>query len=306
MQGLLYGDRRDRVKWGALVHLANTKGIRCIVQVAYFRHVTDLNLQTDESEVPLPIQVWDHFSNLRHIESLGKATGLKIIVLDQYFEPTKRRYYINMIVSHIEEINKEIKGRKIIFLDPDTGIEPAKSSDPEHVTKQDMENIWKKALSQGDILVVYQHADHTKKWLPERKEKMSHYCGGAYIGTITGTGIASDVAMLWGCKDRTTEPYPKAPISHGVATESTKGKKEPRLCACPCGQKTAGGIFCPGHDEKLRSIFRKVKKGDMALKDQNKNVQRMYEIWEKDNDRALIDIAREVLGENEHGQNPDR
>ena len=296
MQGLWYGDRRDRVKWGALVHLSNTKGIRCIVQVAYFRHGTELKLQTEESEVPLPIQVWDHFSNLRHIERLGKATGLKIIVLDQYFEPIKRHDYINMIVSHIEEINKEIKGRKIIFLDPDTGIEPAKSSAPEHVTKQDMEDIWKKAISQHDILIVYQHADHTKKWLLDRKNTMSSTCENTPVEIILGKDIASDVAMLWCCKDKAIEPDQKPPTRDNMSDRNVKEKKLVRLCACPCGQKTGGGIFCTGHDAKLRSIFRKVKKGDMALKDQVKSVQKMYETWQRDESRRLIDIAREVLG----------
>lgn len=37
MQAIWYGDRRDRVKWGALLYLAKRHGIRQIIQVAYFR-----------------------------------------------------------------------------------------------------------------------------------------------------------------------------------------------------------------------------------------------------------------------------
>jgi len=37
MQGLWYGDRRDRVKWGALAHLASRFRLVSILQVAYFR-----------------------------------------------------------------------------------------------------------------------------------------------------------------------------------------------------------------------------------------------------------------------------
>lgn len=270
MQGLWYGDRRDRVKWGALVHLANTKGIRCIVQVAYFRHGTDLKLQTEEGEVELPVQVWNHFSNLRHIERLGEATGLKIIVLDQLFDPGKRSDYINMIGLHLEEINKEIKSRKIIFLDPDTGIEP-ENAKPEHVTEHDLREIWNR-IKNGDLLAIYQHADHTKKWLDERKQKMSNTCDGVCINTILGKDIASDVAILWCCK--------------------TKG----RLCACPCGKMTEGGYFYPGHDAKLRSIFIKVSRGKKSKKELDRIRLKMYEIWERDEGRPLIDIAKEVLG----------
>lgn len=293
MQGLWYGDKRDRVKWGALVHLANTKGIRCIIQVAYFRHGTDLKLQTEEGEVPLPIEVWNHFSNLRHIERLGKATGLNIIVLDQYLEANKHPNYIHTIVSHLDEINKEIKGRKIIFLDPDTGIEPEESSGPEHVTKKDLELIWKNGLSQGDVLVVYQHADHTKKWLFERSKKMFSICEETPVKIILGKDIAADVAMLWCLKDRRTEPHIKSSISERIPS---KIKKLPRPCSCQCGGMTKGGYFCPGHDAKLKSIFLKVGKGEKTKKQLDKMTLKMYQIWEKDNSRRLIDIAREVLG----------
>jgi hypothetical protein len=295
MQGLWYGDKRDRVKWGALVYLANSKGIRCIVQVAYFRQGTDLKLKIGEKEVPLPIEVWNHFSNLRHIERLGKATGLKIIVLDQYLEPNKRPDYIHMIVSHLDEINKEIEGRKVIFLDPDTGIEPGKSSGPKHVTKKDMEKIWK-ALSEGDLLVVYQHADRTKKWVPDRKEKMSFACGGVDVEIISGEDIASDVAMLWCCKGPTAKSDPKRDLADAEPSKTSKKQKTPRLCAHQCGEMTKGGYFCPGHDMKLRSIFLKVTRGEKSKKELDEIRLKMYEIWERDKGRPLIEIAKEVLG----------
>lgn len=272
MQGLWYGDRRDRVKWGALVHLANTKGIRGIVQVAYFRHGTDLKLQTEQGEVELPVQVWNHFSNLRHIERLGDATGLKIIVLDQLFDPGNRSDYINMIGLHLEEINKEIKSRKIIFLDPDTGIEP-ENAKPEHVTEHDLREIWNR-IRNGDLLAVYQHADHTKKWLDERKQKMSNTCDGLYINTILGENIASDVAIFWCCK-----------------------KKALRTCACQCGNVPQIGYFCPGHDAKLKSIFLKISRGEGNKKELDESRLRMYEIWEKEKSKPLREIAKEVLGE---------
>lgn len=292
MQGLWYGDRRDRVKWGALVHLANTKGVRCIVQIAYFRHGTDLKLQTEKGEVELPTQVWNHFSNLRHIERLGEATGLKIIVLDQSFEPNKRRDYINRIVLHLEQINEEIKGRKIIFLDPDTGIAPGKKGKPEHVNTQDIKDIWG-ALSVGDLFVVYQHANRTKNWVPGRKEKMSSACAGMAIKTITGKGIASDVAMLWCCKAPANEDTLKSPAAD---LRPAKIGKKGRLCACQCGRMTKGGYFYSGDDAVLKSTFLKVSKGDIELKELDGNRQKMYRIWKEDKRKRLIDIAKEVLG----------
>ena len=295
MQGLWYGDRRDRVKWGALIHLANTKGIRCIIQVAYFRHETDLKLQTEEGEVDLPFQVWNHFSNLRHIERLGEATGLKIIVLDQLFNPAKRHDYINMIGFHLEEINKEIKGRKIIFLDPDTGIEP-KNSKHKHVTIKELRKIWK-ALAKDDLLEVYQHSDRTKEWrieqLNKQKEKMKSACDNVCVNHILGKDIASDVAMLWCYKAPMNEDALKN--SSADLRPSNKVKKG-RPCACGCGRMTKGGYFCPGDDAKLKSIFLRVSRGEKSKKELDKKRLSMYEIWERDHQRRLIDIAKAVLG----------
>jgi len=55
-------------------------------------------LQIEEDEVPLPEEVWNHFSDLNHIKHLENATDLKIIVLDREFKPEDRRDYINKIV----------------------------------------------------------------------------------------------------------------------------------------------------------------------------------------------------------------
>jgi hypothetical protein len=59
---------------------------------------------------------------------------------------------------------------------------------------------------------------------------------------------------------------------------------------------TKGGYFCPGHDEKLKSIFRKVDKGERSEKELDENNLKMYAKWKKDKNKRLIDIAKEVLG----------
>lgn len=293
MQGLWYGDKRDRVKWGALVHLAKWKKINCIVQVAYFRHGPDLQLQINRGdiqiEVGLPVEVWNHFSDLIHIKGLEKTTCLNIKVLNQEFKPKSRRDYVKNIILEF----RNIKRQKIVFLDPDTGIAPT-TAKPEHVTKKDMEKIWE-GLSEGDLLVIYQHADRTRKWLPDRKEKMSHSCGGANVGTITGLGIASDVAMLWCCKTSMFKPE-KTALVNLEPTRPARMKKVPRLCAHQCGELTKGGYFYVGHDAKLKSIFLKISRGKMSKKELDKIVRKMYEIWEIDKSRPLKDIAMDVLG----------
>jgi hypothetical protein len=291
MQGLWYGDKRDRVKWGALVHLAKEKNISCIIQVAYFRHGPYLKLQINECEVEREValsqEVWDHFSDLRHIERLGDATGLNIIVLDEVFDPDKRTEYIDEIVLTINKI----KSLKIVFLDPDTGIAPMKGK-AEHITTNDLQEIWA-ALLNGDLLVIYQHAAFTENWLNDRKKKISAVCDNVCIKHILGKGIAQDMAMLWCCKGPTNEDAPKSPAADLIFHKTSK---EGRLCACPCGKMTKGGYFYPGHDAKLKSLFLKVSRGKKSKKELDKIRLRMYEIWSNDNSKPLKDIAMEILG----------
>jgi hypothetical protein len=191
VQGLWYGDRRDRVKWGALLYLAQARGIPRIVQVAYYRHGDDPVLQTPEGEMPLLRAVWNHFSDLRHIDRLGQVTGTSIIVFDEPFDPRQRRAYVAEVVRRL----KTVESPKIVFLDPDTGIEPGKAG-PEHVTGADVAEIWATLLV-SDVLVVYQHADRTITWREDRAVTMAQACCGAPIKRIVGKGVASDVAMLY-------------------------------------------------------------------------------------------------------------
>jgi len=285
MQGLWYGDRRDLVKWGALIHLAKTKGIRWIFQVAYLRNP---KLQTEENDVELPKEVWNHFYDLRHIKRLSYETGVEIIVLDQDFVPDRRGDYINNIASRLNEI----KSPKIVFLDPDTGI-ALKKAKPEHVSIKDIEKIWK-LLTNGDIIALYQHSDRTKDWLSTRKELMSSACNDILINHILGKGIAPDMAILWCCKNPPTEPKNHI-ISPETANTSSR-KSLPRFCACQCGKMTAGGVFYPGHDATLKSLFLKVSRGVKAKEDLSPIERKMYQIWEKNKSKRLIDIAKEVLG----------
>ena len=194
MQGLWYGDRRDRVKWGALVYLAKSRAVPRIVQVAYHRDGTDRMLETQDGRVPLPAGVWEHFSDLRHIKRLAQATGISIVVLADAFEPTQRRAYIAAVLDKLSTVPRP----KIVFLDPDTGIEPRKA-DAVHVAKADLAEVWA-ALSADDILAVYQHADHTNTWQQDRTRKMAEACGGVQVHAITGVDMAADIAILWCAK----------------------------------------------------------------------------------------------------------
>lgn len=196
MQAVWYGDRRDRVKWGGLVHLAKQSKIPCIVQVAFLRGVSHPTLSVNGTGRPLPQAVWDHFSDLRNIQHLGRSIEVDITVIDRPFAPNSRREYIDEVIAELTRV----RSPKIIFLDPDTGIAPG-SVKAEHVSKEDLREVWG-ALQTGDMLVVYQHAARSADWLSGPTEKLSEACGGTSVVTIRGREVAKDIALLCCTKGR--------------------------------------------------------------------------------------------------------
>jgi len=192
MRDIWYGDRRDRVKWGALVHLARSQGLSKIVQVAFYQRPTDdPKFWMDAGSISVPKEVWDHFSDLRNIEKLGESTGIEIVVLDRIFYPIRRREYIREV---IQILRQHSASPKIVFLDPDTGIEPARAK-AEHVTMEDVKEIWE-VLSTRDWLAVYQHASRRENWREIGKQKFRQACEVEHVKVFRSCKIAKDVAVF--------------------------------------------------------------------------------------------------------------
>jgi len=197
MQAMWYGDKRDRVKWGALIYLARTQKISKIVQVAFYRQQPKPELQMDAASIPIPGEVWDHFSSLRNIEMLGESIGIEIIVLDQVFDPAKRQVYIGEIIQNLD---RHKPGPKLVFLDPDTGIEPG-TAKAEHVSREDIRQIWAK-LEPHDWLAVYQHASRKKGWLKASQHRFEQACKVKAATVFQGPELAGDVAIFAAQKTR--------------------------------------------------------------------------------------------------------
>jgi len=66
--------------------------------------------------------------------------------------------------SAIEEFQTLRQSHKVlVFIDPDTGIQPGGGAEDEHLRKKDIRSVWE-ALKSGDKLIVYQHASRTNGW----------------------------------------------------------------------------------------------------------------------------------------------
>jgi hypothetical protein len=190
MQDTWYGDHRDLVKWGTLVHLARSEQTKTVIQVAFLRRAERPPLQTDQGETEIAQEVWQYLRDVNRICGLGKKTGLDIVVLDQEFDPKQRREYIREVADFL----KSRPEKKIVLLDPDTGIEPEKAG-AKHVKVVDIQELWK-ALSQGDWLVLYQHASRKTNWREITRAEFAKACGLKEVKTFEARRIASDVVFF--------------------------------------------------------------------------------------------------------------
>lgn len=198
MKDKWYGDDRDLVKWGILLHLARSFSAKRILQVAYFRRSTWAKIEIGGQEYPIPSAVIKHFRNLLNIQNLSSAVQIQI--LDSML--TNRDQYKQDVVA------KVVDGQHpcVVFLDPDTGLEPPRSRPGlEHVLDSELAYIWKE-MSISDVLVFYQHMTNRngQPWIEpkrsqfERALKLPH--GSTKVAR--GLGIAADIALFY-CRKET-------------------------------------------------------------------------------------------------------
>lgn len=195
MKDTWYGDHRDLVKWGALVHLARREQISQIVQVAFLRNGRRPTFEVEGECCDIAEEVWAHFRDVSRITDLTDSTGLHITLIDRPFDSRRREEY----VEHVVEVVSRLPAPRVVLLDPDTGIEPAKSR-PEHVTVDDVERIWH-SLVEGDWLVLYQHASRRTEWRDEARAKFKKACAVSRVESIVAPRVATDVAFFAARRD---------------------------------------------------------------------------------------------------------
>jgi hypothetical protein len=186
-----YGDKRDLVKWGTLIHLCKKQGLLTIIQVAFLRpEATDLILETNHGQVEVPAEVWKHFRDVNRVQDLGQRSGLEVEIVANEFNPSERGSYLKEVLAVVEH---HADRSKVVLLDPDTGIEPSRAT-AEHVTRGEVSAVWK-ALDQGDWLVLYQHAARSGTRVEARRTKFAEACGMRNADTYR-SNISKDVALF--------------------------------------------------------------------------------------------------------------
>ena len=186
-----YGDKRDLIKWGSLLHLAKDQQIGTIFYVAMLTpHDSSPILTVDNNTHSIDGAVWNHFRCLEDIRRLGDAAGVNIDLHMASFTHQNRSGYFDAVIVRIHDLPSP----KIVFLDPDTGL-AVQTGTSEHVKPLELVRIWQ-GLSGGDWLVLYQHSSRSKTWKEDKKRQFQSACGVDQVRVYDGPTVAHDVVFF--------------------------------------------------------------------------------------------------------------
>jgi hypothetical protein len=192
MRDKWYGDNRDLIKWGVLLELSRRHGAKHILQVLYFRKTDWGELEVDGELVELPTEVLRHFRTATSISSITCPAQVETIA--EIFRD--RGNYLQLV---LDRIRSRVQSPGIVFLDPDTGLEP-RVAGLQHVLEEELAKIWI-LLRPRDLIVFYQHQTNRNgaAWIQPKKEQfervLSITAGTAKLARAPK--IAPDVAFFY-------------------------------------------------------------------------------------------------------------
>ncbi|MBM4322836.1 MAG: hypothetical protein FJ115_04670 [Deltaproteobacteria bacterium] len=166
MRDKYYADNRDLIKWGVLIRLAERYNLSRIIQIAYLRPSKFGMLDIAGQQTALPPQVLTHFRNIRNISALPNE--FSISVFDRVFDD--RITYHAEVSQYLAQFMPELR---LVFLDPDIGLEPARKADFRHVLRVEAHTIWAQ-LRSNEVFAFYQHQTNKagKPWIEEKRTQL--------------------------------------------------------------------------------------------------------------------------------------
>lgn len=194
MKDIWYADDRDLVKWAVLFRLAENFKSEKILQIAYYRPSNFGQIVIDGQKEDMPKDIISYFRNIRNI--CLKESTVPIEVFDMIFK--NRQVYTQAVVKYLSASYKE---KLIVFLDPDTGLQPEKTRHKlEHVLEAEVREIFG-ALKPGDVFLFYQHQTNRKgqEWINPKKNQLAKAIGLSTkdIKCAYGPKIAKDVVLFY-------------------------------------------------------------------------------------------------------------
>jgi len=209
MRDQWYGDEKDLVKWSSLLLLARQHQADRILQIAYYNPSEFGDIELDGHNQQIPAEVLSHFRDIRNIT--GLCTRPCITVLRRPFED--RTNYLEAVMDFISQFRSD---KCVVFLDPDTGLEPKGKPDRRHVLNEEAQAIWE-VLPSGWVYVFYQHQTNRAgtPW-----EKRCQFAGAldvscSEVRVASGPKLAPDVAFFYLVKCKNCRARVKAQAKRG-------------------------------------------------------------------------------------------
>lgn len=196
MRDQWYADKRDLIKWSALLLLAREAKADRVIQIALYNQSKYGDIDLDGQRHSVPEEVLAHFRDLRTV--VGLTQNPRISVFASPF--LDRKAYFRCALSFVASFANE---RCVVFLDPDTGLEPANGADAKHVLDQEAGEVWS-ALTAGTLFVFYQHKTNqsAEPWIEPKREQLAKALGVAlsHVKIASGPGVAHDVVLYYATK----------------------------------------------------------------------------------------------------------
>lgn len=210
MRDIWYADKRDLVKWATLYHLAHIFKGNLILQIAFYRKEKQFGkVIIDGQAKEIPKEVISHFRDIRKIRDI--KFQIPVEIFDSSFEYKKEevKHRHDYLLSAIEWLGSHRKEKLIVFLDPDTGLQPKQTKPktkpkPEHVSEEEVKKIWD-ALKPKDVFVLYQHQTNRngESWIEPKKIQFANAVGLSEnaVKLAYGPEVAKDVVFFYAQKD---------------------------------------------------------------------------------------------------------
>jgi hypothetical protein len=159
-----FGDSRDYVKWNYT--FTESLPSQTVVYLAMAR--------PDELGKSLHPEVRKFFDQYKDLGLVEKLFDGRFFSLLSEYQKAKRILYFDGAESLIKQGQEQ--GHVVVFVDPDTGIEPRSGGDNKHLSIADLERL-AKLMRNGDKVIVYQHAPimRSKTWINDVIDRLGEY-----------------------------------------------------------------------------------------------------------------------------------
>jgi hypothetical protein len=182
-----FGDSRDYVKWSCVRREAGED-----FSVIYAVMLRPDSFK-DPSLDPVVVKFFDQQKNFDALEQLFPG---RFEVMGDLYEKRHAEAYFDRLRASI--MAKQPGDKTLVFLDPDTGIEPLGSAKNEHLLIKDIVSICS-VLRPGDKVVIYQHALHSANWMntfSQRLNKIAVDTQTELGDPFHSPGVAKDVCFF--------------------------------------------------------------------------------------------------------------